>query len=342
MGPIMPWLLITAIAIGSVKAIMLLQAKARGLSAHLTEAHLKAQTLDRTIQQLNDQLTSLNTERAKLQAERQALAADRDNLITQIKNAQNEKEVGNTARDLLGRVSRRLVQENKALKERLGPLERQNAELQRGHEKSLRDLAGAQRQLDALQQQVKTKQKSSADDVLTKERQAHRNDLAALRRAEQQVKTLHAREAAAQANLNKTTRRVETLKEQYAALLAESMALRHQAKQMPVAISRMAHQHERLVKETADMHYNLGVLFSSKKEYNRAASEFQKVIELRPDDADAHYNLGVIYAEHVPDRQKAMAYFRRYIELNPQAHDASWVKQYIASWQVWEAKERLE
>ncbi len=89
------------------------------------------------------------------------------------------------------------------------------------------------------------------------------------------------------------------------------------------------------------MHYNLGVILSRQKDYRRAAVEFRKVIELRPDDADAHYNLGVIYAEHVPNRSKALAYFRKYLALNPRSQDASWVKQYIATWQAWEGKERL-
>jgi hypothetical protein len=30
------------------------------------------------------------------------------------------------------------------------------------------------------------------------------------------------------------------------------------------------------------------------------------------------------------------------LQLKPRADDASWVKQYIASWQAWDGKERLE
>jgi Flp pilus assembly protein TadD len=104
----------------------------------------------------------------------------------------------------------------------------------------------------------------------------------------------------------------------------------------------MAREHERLLREVADTHYNMGALFSAKNDYSRAAKEFQKVVELKPDDGDAYYNLGVIYAEHLPDRDKATVFFRKYLQLNPHAKDASWVKQYIASWRAWEAKERLE
>ena len=121
-----------------------------------------------------------------------------------------------------------------------------------------------------------------------------------------------------------------------------SNRLKRQNTMIPSDVSQLAREHQRLLKESADMHYNLGVLFSQQKEFQRAEIEFRKTIELRPDDADAHYNLGVIYAEHVPNKEKAMANFRRYLQLTPRASDASWVKQYIASQQAWEAKEFLE
>jgi tetratricopeptide (TPR) repeat protein len=111
---------------------------------------------------------------------------------------------------------------------------------------------------------------------------------------------------------------------------------------MPQNVTKIAKEHERLLKENADMHYNLGVLFSQNKQFERASVEFRKVIELRPDDADAHYNLGLIHAEHLPDREKALSHFRRYLALNPRGKDSNWVQQYIASWQAWGAKERLE
>ena len=136
--------------------------------------------------------------------------------------------------------------------------------------------------------------------------------------------------------------RLELLQTKYATLLSDHQLVSRQANRLPTDVTTIAREHERLVKEVADTHYNMGVLFTKKREYQQAVKEFHKVVELRPDDADAHYNLGVIFAEHLPDREKAKVYFRRYLELKPNAKDTSWVKQYIASWQAWEAKERLE
>ena len=39
---------------------------------------------------------------------------------------------------------------------------------------------------------------------------------------------------------------------------------------------------------------------------------------------------------------KALASFRRYLDIEPSAKDASWVRQYIASWRAWEANSSLE
>ncbi len=136
--------------------------------------------------------------------------------------------------------------------------------------------------------------------------------------------------------------RIKKVQENYTASVAENSTLRNQARTIPADVGRIVREHEQLIKENADMHYNLGVLFAQQKEYTRALSEFRKVVELRPNDADAYYNLGVIYAEHLPDREKAMAHFRRYLTLKPGAKDSSWVKQYIASWRAWEVQDRLE
>lgn len=97
-----------------------------------------------------------------------------------------------------------------------------------------------------------------------------------------------------------------------------------------------------LTKEAADLYYTLGVLFSKDKQYPQAAAAFHKVIELRPDDGEAHHNLGVIYAEYLPDLEKALEHFHRYLETNPRGPEANRVTHYISSWQDLETVEGVE
>jgi tetratricopeptide (TPR) repeat protein len=93
---------------------------------------------------------------------------------------------------------------------------------------------------------------------------------------------------------------------------------------------------DRLLKENAILHYNLGVFYTQKQEYDSALAEFQKVLELNPNDPATHYNLGVIYAEFLNNKPKAMMHFKRYLASSPKDKDAERAKKYLLTWEKWE------
>lgn len=86
---------------------------------------------------------------------------------------------------------------------------------------------------------------------------------------------------------------------------------------------------ERLKREVADTHYNLGVTFQEANKWERAIIEYERVLEVKPDDADAHFNLALIYETVKNDRDKALYHYEKYLGANPGAEDASKVKRYI-------------
>lgn len=47
----------------------------------------------------------------------------------------------------------------------------------------------------------------------------------------------------------------------------------------------------------AQAHYNLGLAYADKGEYDKAIVSYKKAIELKPDYADAHIRLGLVYYE---------------------------------------------
>ncbi|MCI0438119.1 MAG: tetratricopeptide repeat protein, partial [Chloroflexi bacterium] len=196
-----------------------------------------------------------------------------------------------------------------------------------------------ERQLEATRERTGEKQ---LKERMAKQRLQRKKGVAALREARSQLKQLEGREARLGKELPEVRKRLETLQERYAKVLSENKTLKFRSRHVPADVTAMAREHERLLKDLADTHYNMGVLFTRNGDYNRAAAEFLKAVELKPKDADAHYNLGLIYAEHLSDPDKAMTYFRRYLDINPRARDASWVKQYIASRRAWEGEEHLE
>ena len=47
----------------------------------------------------------------------------------------------------------------------------------------------------------------------------------------------------------------------------------------------------------AQAHYNLGLAYNEKGEYDKAIVSYKKAIEVKPDYADAHIRLGLVYYE---------------------------------------------
>lgn len=111
--------------------------------------------------------------------------------------------------------------------------------------------------------------------------------------------------------------------------------------QAPKSLMSAVKEREQMVRENADMHYNLGVLLAKNQEYRNAGIEFQRAIELRSDDAASYFNLGKIYADFYKDKVKAVEYFKKYLEINPQAEDRNWVENFITTFKSWRAEEKI-
>jgi len=132
------------------------------------------------------------------------------------------------------------------------------------------------------------------------------------------------------------------LEKDYAAVTDENRYLTREVSELPKKFTDLARHNRKLVKETAHMHYNMGVSFIKANEFKRAVKEFKKVLELDPNDAHANYNLGYIYAEHLVDRPMAVRHFQSYLAHANDDKDADWVKRYILTWQTWYGREKMK
>ena len=105
-------------------------------------------------------------------------------------------------------------------------------------------------------------------------------------------------------------------------------------------LSNLAVLRDRLSKDNAVLHYNLGVFHTQRQSYDDAISEFEKVLEINPNDTATHYNLGVVYSEYLNDKPKAITHFRRYLMgAPPSDKDIERAKKYILTWEKWEEAE---
>jgi len=99
--------------------------------------------------------------------------------------------------------------------------------------------------------------------------------------------------------------------------------------EMPKKFENMSKQNHLLLKETADMHYNMGVFFIENRNYQRALNEFERALEFDPNHAKVHYNLGYLYSEQLKEHDRAMYHFRRYLTIEPQSEKAESVRDYL-------------
>jgi tetratricopeptide (TPR) repeat protein len=133
------------------------------------------------------------------------------------------------------------------------------------------------------------------------------------------------------------------LNKEHASLVEKNKILQKGFLEAPNKFAELARQNKALIKQTANMHYNLGVFYTKNKQYSRAIAEFEKAVELNPEDAHAHFNLGYIYAEYVENRARAVEHFRKYLNLaSSKDKDMDWVKKYVITWSSYEAKEPMD
>ena len=132
---------------------------------------------------------------------------------------------------------------------------------------------------------------------------------------------------------------LKKIKVKYKKAVKANKAFYKKTKEVPKKFSVIVRQNAMLLKETARMHYNLGVFFTKNREYEKAIAEYKKALELRPDDTNSYFNLGCIYAERFDDREKAIESFRSFLRLaESDDKDINWVKKYLFTWETFKGK----
>jgi tetratricopeptide (TPR) repeat protein len=279
----------------------------------------------------------------KLKKEYDGVVIDRNNILQQSKSLIEIKAKYQNSQDEINKAN---AEKDAALKEAenarqlTGPLKEQISSLQSDREALRKEAEESKKALD----------KMAFDYKLVPETQRENSRLKAenvqlqrdLKNLQIKLKRMEEQQLNDSAQIEVQRRQIKEFKKRYEQAMAKNRALEKKIENIPSRFAEVARENKVLIKETALMHYNLGVFYTKNKEYSRAIAEFEKDIELNPDDAAAHYNLGFIYAEYLVNRPLAITHFRKFLSLvKSDDKDVDWVKKYILTWQTWEGKKQI-
>ncbi len=306
---------------------------------YLTPQYVK---ISKEEKELRDRMTNLLKEY-------DAMKDDRNDLLLQTKNLLAAKT---KAKEIEASASQ--VQ---AEKERL---EAEKVELRNQIEKLRSDFERYQAMYDELQgsqegvvrenvrlgeelEKAKAEAASKRVSVLEKENTAMRKQLVELQSLRQGETKLKSQIYKFKTDLENLQKVFTELNKNYSLAVEKNRAMEGEVKRMPQKFAEISRQNKALIKETAQMHYNLGVFYSRNKEYERALAEFEKAVDIDPYDAYSYFNLGYIYAEYLVDRKKAIEYFRHYLTLaKGDDKDVEWVRKYLVTWETFDGKKVLD
>ncbi|MCL6583433.1 MAG: tetratricopeptide repeat protein [bacterium] len=84
------------------------------------------------------------------------------------------------------------------------------------------------------------------------------------------------------------------------------------------------------IPKEAKEHNQKGNEYCEKGEFAKGVAEYEKAVSLAPNFTDALYNAGLTYYMDLKDYAKAIFYFRRFLQVEPDSADAKQVKKWLA------------
>lgn len=276
---------------------------------------------------------------SKLDKDYKELSSDRENLLAQVKVLVPEKNRAKELETQLTDIKNKLDLLDREKEEVLNQTlqyKQEVAQLQDEQKRILEEKSKLEADLAREKDKSLLKKAESDNASLRKENANLSSDL---KKAQGEAGKLKEREA----KIKELQDKLEDIDRSYDEAVKKNSALEQKITKSPQRFAEIARQNQALIKETSNIHYNLGVFYNNKKEYSRAIAEFEKALELNPGDAYAQFNLGYIYAEQMVNRPKAIQHFKQYLRLaNQDDKDVDWVKKYLLTWETYDQKRPMD
>jgi len=156
-----------------------------------------------------------------------------------------------------------------------------------------------------------------------------------LKKALDRMSKIDGRDKKFSSQIQALMKQVRDLKAENNKLVELNKKVNEVAKMAPDRFRDMAEQNKTLIKETAEMHYNMGVFFTDNHNTLQAVKEFKRALEFDPNNAKVHYNLGYLYAEELGQQDEALAHFNRFLELSPNAKESEAIRSFMLTRQAY-------
>ncbi len=279
------------------------------------------------------------------------LQLDRDNVLNQTKNLLSEKskfdEIKQNAEDLekangiLTTQKDKLHQESEKLRAERQMLAENYNRLKKEYDEDINKQAALMTENEnlraAFQKQVESSpqyQKVDAENkALKTDNQTLKDTIKRLtdrlNKANDRIKKINGRDLKFGKQIEGYKKNLNHLLQEKAQLEETNKAMNKAVEEAPDKFRDMAEENKRLLRETAEMHYNLGVFYTENKNYTLAVKEFQRALDFNPNNAKVHYNLGYLLSEEFDRHEEAMAHFKRYLEINPNSKESDEVRNYM-------------
>lgn len=317
--------------------------KSKDLTRRLQDLSGRLEEISPNYQKLSQEEGTLKSTNAQLLKDNDAIKVDRENLMAQIKTLLQERSKASELAVSLEKANNDLS----ALAKEKNDLQDKNLSQQ----DEVSRLRTAQKDMIAKWDTLKTDCDKSVTTLKIKDLNKKVGDLQkdktalqnSAKRKESEFDQLRQQKTKLDLDNVSLKSELNDYKKSLADAVQKNKRMWEQVQNTPKKVTELARQNRLLIAETAQMHYNLGTFYTKNKQYDRAAIEFEKVIEIDPNNAYAQFNLGYIYAEYLVNRQKASKHFRLYLGLaKGDDRDVDWVKKYLLTWEAYDGKGQVQ
>ncbi len=325
-----------------------------GASAVYVVVKLKKNTADKSV--LN-QMKTLEKDHSDLKKKYEDLEVDRNNVLAQTKNLLQEKTKWEETAGQLENLKKtnhvfmlqkdKLLSDNRRLKSEIGEILGNFDGLKASYQELLSKQEAAEKE-NADLRRLLTQQVQSAPEFQVLDREAKRLRDENLRLGEtinlleerikkalDRIKKSQEREVSLVRQVREQKATLNQLQSMNGSLVKGNQDLNILVNQAPDRVKDIAAQNQALLKETAEMHYNMGVFFTENKQFERAEKEYLRALDFDPNNQKVHYNLGYLYSEDLDKQDKATFHLEKYLQIDPNSKESEAVRSYIIERQTW-------